>query len=180
MKPTDGSSGEPESTAVSAGISEEAKQKLKMFTSKFPRCTSSQPGVLKSGPGGVVAMDGGDDTFYDSYSPTGEDLEAAGFDPDMLGEPYWEDDQTPFYQPYESEAVAVTQDQTRACFDRVSACNDICDDASDKRGASCAVLTLVYSEVPIAAGIAGVVCVIASNREKNNCKANCPALSTCM
>jgi hypothetical protein len=107
----------------------------------------------------------------------GEDWAGAGFASEFINVGYWIDEDRPYFE--EAVQFAEKQSAQRSCIDRANACSDACDNASDARNVSCAIGVLVYSEIPVGAGLFGIACALASNKQKYECKDRCPSISSC-
>jgi hypothetical protein len=159
------------------------KEKVMTFVSKIKLCDAHGVSSAKAGDGGMTTQgfegdDGGgghDDMPHDMP----ENWEAAGFASEWTDELWWEEDMAPEASGWAEDAFAISRDETRACVDRYSGCNDVCDFQSDARSVSCAIGALIWIELPVGSALYGIACMGASWYHKLQCKAVCGNLSSC-
>jgi len=165
--------------AVNEVLSIDGKKKLEEFTANIKPCPVQKISSKKMSGGTVTPMGEGHHVEDLEAYDYGENWEAYGFMHEYTQESYWIAEQTSFFSAWMDNAFN-TRDQQVTCIKRYEGCNIECDNASDYRTMSCGVTSLVYFEIPIAAGLYGLACMGASVYHKNRCKSSCGSISDCI
>lgn len=165
--------------AVSEAYSPDGKIKLEEFAARIKPCPSQKNSPHKAIGGEVTAMGEGHHVEDPEAFDSGEPWDAYGFMREYTQESYWIAEQTSFFSAWMDNAFN-TRDQQITCVRRYETCNIDCDNASDARSMACGVAVLLYSEIPIGAGLYGLACMGASLYHKNRCKSTCGSMADCM
>lgn len=165
---------------ISKFVAPGANDNLLTSMPKLKMCDVNSPTKKLTTPGMVTPMDADDTGHDDMPMDTPEYWEQYGFLEVWTDEEWWREDQAPEAEAWANQAAAISRDQTRACIDRYTGCNDECDFAVNARSVSCSTGVLVWGGVlPIAAGLFGIACFGASWYHQTQCKSTCGNLSAC-